>query len=168
MLKESDNLVILRVPFVSKLLWETSSFGFQSSFSKAWYLEDVLESAEWSTALWEMLSGLCFARFLKWSAGWFSAADHTLNYLTWGCAGMQHGVSSVEELYMLYKIRCNSMHPLYDPLPVMYVPVRVISGALVVRILDAEPCSTAGLLIPSQCLVEQSVRLYSMVFDCSI
>ena len=66
---------------------------------------------------------------------------------------------SVEELCMLYKIRCNSMHPLYDPLPVLYVPVLVISGALVVRLLDAEPCSTAGLVITSQCLVERSVRL---------
>ena len=31
----------------------------------------------------------------------------------------------------LYKIRCNPLHPLYDALPVHYVPVRDARGALV-------------------------------------
>ena len=38
---------------------------------------------------------------------------------------------SVPVLSMLYKIRCNSMHPLNDALPGPYVPVRVTRGALV-------------------------------------
>ena len=38
---------------------------------------------------------------------------------------------SVAVLCMLYKIRCNPMHPLYGALPVPYVPVRVTSGALI-------------------------------------
>ena len=38
---------------------------------------------------------------------------------------------SVAVLWMLYKIRCNPMHPLYGALPVPYVPVRVTRGALV-------------------------------------
>ena len=38
---------------------------------------------------------------------------------------------SVAVLCMLYKIRCNPMYPLYDALPVPYVPVRVTRGALV-------------------------------------
>ena len=38
---------------------------------------------------------------------------------------------SVAVLCMLYKIRCNRMHPLNDALPGPYVPVRVTSGALV-------------------------------------
>ena len=38
---------------------------------------------------------------------------------------------SVEVLCMLYKIRCNPMHPLCGALPVPYVPVRVTSGALI-------------------------------------
>ena len=38
---------------------------------------------------------------------------------------------SVAVLCMLYKIRCNSMHPLNDALPVPYVPVRVTCGSLV-------------------------------------
>ena len=32
---------------------------------------------------------------------------------------------------MLYKIRCNPMHPLYDALPVPYVPLRVPRGAVI-------------------------------------
>ena len=32
---------------------------------------------------------------------------------------------------MLYKIRCNPMHPLYGALPVPYVPVRVTRGAVI-------------------------------------
>ena len=32
---------------------------------------------------------------------------------------------SVDVLCMLYKIRCNQMHPLYGVLPAPYVPVRV-------------------------------------------
>ena len=38
---------------------------------------------------------------------------------------------SVAVLCMLYKIRCNQMHPLYGTLLVPYVPVRVTRGALV-------------------------------------
>ena len=41
-LKESDDLDILGVTFVSKLTFEASSLGLQSSFSKTWYLEEVL------------------------------------------------------------------------------------------------------------------------------
>ena len=38
---------------------------------------------------------------------------------------------SVAVLRMLYKIRCNPMHPLDGALPGPYVPVRVTRGALV-------------------------------------
>ena len=38
---------------------------------------------------------------------------------------------SVAVLCMLYKIRCNPIHPLYGALPVWYVPVQVTRGALV-------------------------------------
>ena len=37
---------------------------------------------------------------------------------------------SVAVLCMLYKIRCNSMHPINGALPVPYVLVRVTCGAL--------------------------------------
>ena len=38
---------------------------------------------------------------------------------------------SVAVLCMLYKNRCNTMHPLCFALPVPYVPVRVTRGALI-------------------------------------
>ena len=56
---------------------------------------------------------------------------------------------------MLYKIKCNPMHPLYGALPVSYVPVRVTCGVLdphrytvLVLLLAAGPRNTAGLLFP--------------------
>ena len=59
---------------------------------------------------------------------------------------------SVAVLFMLYKIRCNPMHPLNDALPGPYVPVRVTRGSLVAQRytyhLAAEPRSTAGLSFP--------------------
>ena len=42
-LKESGDLDILGVTFDSKLTLEASSLGLQSSFSKTWYLQEVLE-----------------------------------------------------------------------------------------------------------------------------
>ena len=62
---------------------------------------------------------------------------------------------SVAVLCMLYKIRCNSMHPLYCALPVPYVPVQVTRGAAhryTLRLLAAEPLSITGPLFPGQCL----------------
>ena len=38
---------------------------------------------------------------------------------------------SVAVLCMLHKIRCNSLHPLYGALPVLYVPVWVTRGAVI-------------------------------------
>ena len=38
---------------------------------------------------------------------------------------------SVAVLCMLYKIRCNPMHPLCGTLPVPYVPMRVTHGAVI-------------------------------------
>ena len=43
-LKESDDLVMLGVSFDSKMTLEASSLGFQSSFAKIWYHEEVLAS----------------------------------------------------------------------------------------------------------------------------
>ena len=79
-LKKSDDLVILGVTFDSKMTLRVSLLGFQKSFSKAWYLEEVLSSLDcffgdafgvlscpfWSTAL------QCGARL----------PIHTLNYWT--------------------------------------------------------------------------------------
>ena len=63
---------------------------------------------------------------------------------------------SVAILCMLYNIRCNPVHPLNGAFPGPYVPVRVIRGALVshgtlMRLLAAEPGSSAELLFIFQC-----------------
>ena len=52
---------------------------------------------------------------------------------------------SVAVLYMLYKIRCDPMHPLYGALPVPYAPVRVTRGALVAHRYNSAPprCRTS-------------------------
>ena len=44
LLKESDDLDKLGVTFNLNDFLEASSFGFQNSFLKAWYLEEVLAS----------------------------------------------------------------------------------------------------------------------------
>ena len=78
---------------------------------------------------------------------------------------------SVAVLCMLYKIRCNSMHPLYGALPVPYVPVQVTRGAAIAHRFTYTPprCRT------SQCrraFIPWSVSLWndrcdpcSMVWD---
>ena len=78
---------------------------------------------------------------------------------------------SVAVLCMLYKIRCNPMHPLNGYLPGPYVPVRVTRGALVAHRNTYVPprCRTSQYsrtLFPSRCpsgtiLLTQ----YSMVWD---
>ena len=52
---------------------------------------------------------------------------------------------SVAVLYMLYKITCNSMRPLYGALPVPYVPVRVTRGAVIAHLYTCAPprCRTS-------------------------
>ena len=72
---------------------------------------------------------------------------------------------------MLYMIRYNMMHPFNSALPGTYGPVRVTRGALshigtLMRLLAVEPCSTAGLLFPSQCRSRTILPTpYSMVRD---
>ena len=73
---------------------------------------------------------------------WCSAADTHLKLLDYAVCGAQFLIGGVFEcdiahrrsvavLCMLYKIRCNPMHPDNDTQPGLYVPVRVTRGALV-------------------------------------
>ena len=73
---------------------------------------------------------------------WCLAADTHLKLLDRAVSGARFLTGSVFEcdishhqsvavLCMLYKIRCNLMHPLYDALTGPCVPVRVTRGALV-------------------------------------
>ena len=70
---------------------------------------------------------------------------------------------------MLYKIRCNPMHPLYGGLPVPYVPVRVTRGVVIVHLYTYEPprCTTSQYRMT---FIHLSVSLwndtpYSMAWD---
>ena len=67
---------------------------------------------------------------------------------------------SVAVLCMLYKIRCNPVHPLSGALPGPYVPVRVTRGALVThRYTDAPPrCRTSQY---SRTLIPLSVSIWN-------
>ena len=89
----------------------------------------------------------CFQGFVlpvldHYSAVWCSATDTHVKLLDRAVSGarfLTRGVfdcdvthrRSVAVLCMLYKIRCNPIHPLNDALPGPYVPVRVTRGALV-------------------------------------
>ena len=77
------------------------------------------------------------------SAVWCSAADTHLKLPDRVVSGtVKIDIAHrrfVAVLCMLYKIRCNPMHPLYGALPVPYVPVRVTCCAL------ARPSTALGL-----------------------
>ena len=105
------------------------------------------------------------------SAVWCSAADTHLKLLDLAVSGARFltgGVfecdiahrRSVAVLCILYKIRCNQMHPLNGALPGPYVPVRVTRGALVVhRYTYAPPrCRTSQY---SRTFIPLSVSLWN-------
>ena len=115
------------------------------------------------------LLGRCFRGFVLpvleyCSVVWCSAADTHLKLLDRAVSGarfLTEGVfecdishrQSVAVLCMLYKIRCNSVHPHNGARPGPYVPVRVTRGALVAhRYTYAPPrCRTlqySGTFIP--------------------
>ena len=90
------------------------------------------------------LLGRCFRGFVLpvfeyCSAVWCSAAVKLLDRAVSGARFLTVGVfeydishrRSVAVLCMLYKIRCNTVHPFNGALPGQYVPVRVTRGALV-------------------------------------
>ena len=122
------------------------------------------------------LLGRCFWGFVLpvleyCSAVWCSAADTHLKLLDRAVSGawfLTGGVfecdishrRSVAVLCMLYKIRCNPVHPLNGALPGPYVPVQVTRGALVAhRYTYAPPhCRT---LQHSRTFIPFSVSLWN-------
>ena len=109
------------------------------------------------------------------SAVWCSAADTQLKLLDRTVSGarfLNGGVfdcdishrRSVAVLCILYRIRCNPMHPLIDELPGPYVSVRVTRGALVAhRYTYAPPrCRTSQY---SRTFVPLSVSLWNDLAD---
>ena len=86
------------------------------------------------------LLGRCFRGFVRsvlgyCSAVWCSAVNTRLKLLECAVSGARFRTGGVFEcdiahyrsvavLCMLYKIRCNPMHPINDAIPGPYVPVR--------------------------------------------
>ena len=153
-LKESVDLDILIVTFDSKLTCEKH---FRSVSRAASQRLGILRKS-WRVFHDIMLIGICFWGFVLLilvycSAVWCSAADTHLKLLdrvVSAACFLAGGVlncnishrRSVAVLCMLYKIRCNSMHPLCVALPVPYVPVRIARGAFLIanRYTYAPPC----------------------------
>ena len=142
-LKESDGLVILGVTFDSKMTLEKHL----RSVSRAAFQRLGILRKSWQVFHDRLLLGRCFTGFVLsvleyCSAVWCSAADTHLRLLdrvVRGASFLTVGVfvcdlahrRSVAVLRMLYKIRCNPMHPLYGALPVPYVPVWVTRDAVI-------------------------------------
>ena len=129
LLKESDGLVILGVTFDSKMTFEKH---LRSVFRAASQSLGILRKC-WRVFHDRSLLGRCFRGFVLpileyCSAVWCSAADTHLKLLDRAVNGSRFltlGVfecdiahrRSVTVLCMLYKIRCNPVHPLNGALP---------------------------------------------------
>ena len=123
--------------------------------SSGWFWGFVLPvleycSAEWCSAvntrlklLDRVVSGACFL------------AGGVLN------CNLSHR-QSVAVLCMLYKIRCNLMHPLCGTLPVPYVPVQVTRGTLIAHRYTYVPprCRTSQY---HRTFIPLSVSLWDLV-----
>ena len=176
MLKESDDLIILGVTFDSKMTFEKHLCSISRAASQ---LLGILEKS-WQVFHDRQLLGRCFIGFVLpvleyCSACWCSAADTHLRLLdrvSGGACFLTGGVfecdlahrRSVAVLCMLYKIRCNPMHPLYSALIVPYVPVRVTRGAVIAhRYTYAPPrCRTSQY---SRTFIPLSVSLWNDLSD---
>ena len=141
-LKESDDLVVLGVKFDSKMAFEKHL----RSVSRAASQRLGILRTSWRVFHDSSLLGRCFRGFVIpvlefCSAVWCSAADTHRKLLDRAVSGARFltgGVfecdichrRSVAVLCMLYKIRCNPVHPLNRALPGPYVPALVTRGAL--------------------------------------
>ena len=123
-----------------------------------------------------LLLGRCFRDFVLpvfqyCSAVWCSAADTHLKVLDRAVSGAWFLIGGVFEcdiahrqsvavLYILYKIRCDPVHPLNGARPGLYVPVQVTRGALVAhRYTYAPPrCRTSQY---SRTFIVLSVSLWN-------
>ena len=72
---------------------------------------------------------------------------------------------SVAMLCMLYKIRCNTMHPLCGALPVLYVPVRVTCGTLIAHRYTYAPPRCRFLFLSQYHSGTIWLTPYSMMWD---
>ena len=169
-LKESDDFVILGVTFDSKMAFEKHL----RSVSRAASQKLGILRKSWRVFHDRALLGRCFRGFVMpvleyCSAVWCSAAGTHLKLLDRAISGARFltgGVfecaishrRSVAVLCILYKIRCDPVHPLNGALPGLdRMCQRGLHAVLWLHIgtlmhsLAAEPCSTAGLLFPFRC-----------------
>ena len=175
-LKESDNLVILGVTFDSKLSFEkhlrlvsraaSQRLGILRKSWRVFYDRSLLERC---------FRGIVLPVLDYCSAVRCSAADTHLKLQDRAVSGawfLTGGVfecdiahrRSVGVLCMLYKIRCNQMHPLNDALPGLYVPMRVTVGVLVAHRYTYAPsrCRTSQY---HRTFVPLSVTLWNDLAD---
>ena len=95
------------------------------------------------------------------------------HFFNWVCLSMPLHTLDLWQYYlcMLYKIRCNPMHPLYGAQPGPYVPVRVTRGAVIAHRCTYLPSSLQNLAVrqdffPCQYLCGTIlVGPYSLVWD---
>ena len=142
-LKESYDLVILGVTFDSKMTFEKHL----RSVSRAASQRLGILRKSWHVFCDRSLLVRCFRGFVLpvleyCSVVWCSSSDTHLKLLDQAVSGARFLAGrvfecdishrrSVAALCMLYKIRCNPVHPLNGALPIPYVTVRVTCGALV-------------------------------------
>ena len=175
-LKESDDLDILGVTFDSKLTCEKHL----RSVSRAASQRLGILRKSWRVFHDRLLIGRCCWGFVLpvleyCSAVCCSAADTHLKLLdrvVSGACVLAGGVlncnlshrQSVAVLCMLYKIRCNPMHPLCGALTVPYVPVQVTRGAFIAhRYTYAPPrCRTSQY---RRTFISLSVSLWNDLVD---
>ena len=172
----TDHPDILGVTFDSKLTFEKHL----RSVSRAGSQRLGILRKSWRVFHDRLLIGRCFWGFVLpvfeyCTAVWCSAADTHLKLLdrvVSGACFLAGGVlncnlshhRSVAVLCMLYKIRCNPMHPLFGTLPVPYVPVRVRRGTLITRRYTYGPphCRTSQY---SRTFILLSVSLWNNLVD---
>ena len=160
MLKESDDHVILRVTFESKITFEKHL----RSVSRAASRRLGILRKSWLVFHDRSLLGRCLSGFVLpvleyCSAVWCWAADTHLKLLDRAVSGASFLTGVVFEydiahrrfvavLCMLYKIRCNSTHPLNGALPGPYVPVQITRGSLVAHRYTYAPPRRRRTFIP--------------------
>ena len=176
-LKESDDLDILRVTFDSKLTFEKHL----RSVSRAASQRLGILRKSWRVFHDKLLIWRCFWGFVlpvleNYSAVWCSAADTHLKLLDRVVSGacfiaggvlncdLSHRRSVAVVWLWLYKIRCKPKHPLCGALPVPYAPVRVSRGAFIVhRYTFAPPrCRTSQY---RRTFIHLSVSLWNDLVD---
>ena len=168
-LKKSDDLVMLGVTFDSMMTFEKHL----RSVSRAASQKHGSLKKSWRVFHDRSLPGRCFRGFVMpvleyCSAVWCSAADTHLRLLdrVVRCASFLTGGLFVGDiahrrfvsvLCMLYKFRYNQMHPLYDAVPVTYVPVRVTRGGVIAH---------RYTYVPRRCRTSQYRKPFFLLYLC--